>query len=338
MLLFPLLITQLKQEEKHQTSEISMNEHKVQEKENKLKGMAVQLQEQHEELSIEREKLAAWIQDNKQKAGQLETLQKELTEREHECSEKENDLSALIQNNKQKACQLEGQQRELAEKERECNKKEVCLKTFEAKLQAREYEQNIIEANQESILVSQSSQTRSLEMETSNACIQANLSAPQISQASQAETEETNASVQTILEAHQIHTNQDESIQAGMLMLQSSPLQTDSNNIPIQVNMPICKTSKAVQVETSENVHQHRQANQDESTQISMSVPQSNKHDKAVQVNIPLPAGESSPERYPQNWDQQIKKHVHNELVNMTNYTRDMFTELHHRQVSELKV
>ena len=78
----------------------------------------------------------------------------------------------------------------------------------------------MIEANQESILVSQSSQTRSLETETSNACIQANLSAPQISQASQAQTEETNASVQTILEAHQIHANQDESIQASMLVLQ----------------------------------------------------------------------------------------------------------------------
>ena len=114
-------------------------------------------------------------------------------------------------------------------------------------------------------------------------------------------------------------------------------MQTDSNNIAIQVNMPISKTSKAVQVETSEHVHQHRQVNQDEVAQTGVTVPQSNKHDKAVQVNIPLSAGASSPEPHPQNWDQEIKKQVHNELVNMANYTRDMFTELHHRQVSELK-
>ena len=77
-----------------------MNEHEIQEKENKLKGMAVQLQEQHEELSIQREKLAAWIQDNKQRACQLETQQKEVAEREHECSKKEYDLSALMHDNK----------------------------------------------------------------------------------------------------------------------------------------------------------------------------------------------------------------------------------------------
>ena len=200
----------------------------IEQESNKLKQIEIQLQKQPEESFMEREKLSAWIQDNKQKAGQLETQQRELTVREYEC-----------------------------------NEKELRQKAWEANLQAKEDETNKLKAIRTNTLVSQSSQTNEVGTKPDNASVQSNMSIPQYTQESEAEigsinvniAVQTNMSiskssqacqVETCKNLHQSQTNQDAATRTTMDIPQSSqpsemgtarPVQRKSHDKAVQVNI-----------------------------------------------------------------------------------------------------
>ena len=294
------------QQQNQQKSDFTLKEHELEERENRINLMEKQLQEQLEESSMEREKLSAWIQDNKQTAQQLETQQKEITERERECSEKERSLSARIHDNEQKACQLEAQEKELAERECECNEKERCLKAWEAKFQAHEEKWEVIQAN---TLVSQSIQTNQLDTKTDDASVHANIRIPHHTQESGTEADNNNV------------------------------------NIAVQANVSISKTSPARRVIKIHQHQSHQDAAAQTTMDIPQSCQpfysarpaHRNSHDKAVQVNIPQPASTSPSEPHLLSCCQETKKQMHSTfMTNMTNCKRGIITALYNTEVSEL--